>query len=75
VSLIAATQVGQHLGLGEVPNLGYSSVIAGRLCQAPLPHGRGCGVGRTLGPGAGRGVGVGRGVEVAVAVGVGVGTS
>ena len=41
-----------------------------------LAHGRGCGVGRTLGGGIGRGVGVGRivavGVAVAVAVGVGV---
>jgi hypothetical protein len=40
-------------------------------------HGRGCGVGRSLGGGFGLGVGVGRtvavGVAVAVAVGVGVG--
>jgi hypothetical protein len=42
-------------------------------------HGRGCGVGRSLGPGAGRGVGVGRivavgeGVGVALGDGVGVG--
>lgn len=36
-------------------------------------HGRGCGVGRSLGPGAGRGVGVGRIVAVGEGVGVGVG--
>ena len=37
-----------------------------------FPHGRGCGVGRTLGGGIGRGVGVGRIVAVGVAVGGGV---
>jgi hypothetical protein len=37
------------------------------------PHGRGCGVGRTLGGGLCLGVGVGRGVEVGVAVAIGVG--
>ena len=36
-------------------------------------HGRGCGVGRTLGGGIGRGVGVGRIVAVGVTVGVGGG--
>ena len=36
-------------------------------------HGRGWGVGRTLGGGLGLGVGVGRGVVVAVGVGVAVG--
>jgi hypothetical protein len=51
------------------------SVIVGRLCQTPPPHGRGCGVGRTLGTGVPRGVGVGRGVEVAVGVGVGIGVA
>jgi hypothetical protein len=39
--------------------------------QTPA-HGRGCGVGRTLGGGIGRGVGVGRIVAVGVAVGGGV---
>jgi hypothetical protein len=44
------------------------------LSQRPqTPHGRGCGVGRTLGGGLGRGVGVGRIVAVGVAVGVDVG--
>ena len=46
-------------------------------CRASVPdaspHGRGCGVGRTLGGGFGLGVGVGRGVVVALGVGVGVG--
>ena len=38
-----------------------------------LPHGRGCGVGRSLRGGIGLGVGVGRIVAVGVAVGVGEG--
>jgi hypothetical protein len=48
-------------------------------CKASVPdaspHGRGCGVGRTLGGGLGLGVGVGRGVAVGVGetIGVGVG--
>jgi hypothetical protein len=38
-----------------------------------FPHGRGCGVGRTLGGGFGLGVGVGLIVAVGVAVGVALG--
>jgi hypothetical protein len=41
--------------------------------SARYGHGRGWGVGRTLGGGLGLGVGVGRTVAVGVAVGVGVG--
>ena len=42
------------------------------ITLSQYPHGRGCGVGRTLGGGMGRGVGVGRIVAVGVAVGGGV---
>jgi hypothetical protein len=51
---------------------GSTKFIAGRY---QLPHGRGCGVGRSLGIGFGRGVGVGRTVAVGVGVGVAVGVT
>jgi hypothetical protein len=63
---------------GRIALQKHSPATADRDCEIygkrpQLPHGRGCGVGRTLGGGFGRGVGVGRIVAVGVAVGLGVG--
>ena len=57
---------------GEPPSCHYGVPRDNALYP---PHGRGCGVGRTLGMGVPRGVGVGRGVAVGVAVGVGDGVA
>jgi hypothetical protein len=65
--------VGPHsLPTGEPPSCHYGVPRDNALHP---PHGRGCGVGRTLGMGVPRGVGVGRGVAVGVAVGVGDGVA